>query len=139
MAKWELKWSEKPPAKGKKAAAAAFQKTCQELDPKFDDAFNAKVWDWSSGEPRDIVDTGALRDSKTGPNFTKGYGKSGQTVKWDWTESYASYVYVGGRKGGRTMPGRPWADAVLGIKPTSGIEVFNFDESFQLNLNKELS
>ena len=139
MAKWELKWSEKPPTKGKRAAAAAFQETCQQLDPKFDAAFNAPVWDWTDGEARDIVDTGSLRDSKVGPTFTKGYGKSGQTVKWDWTERYASYVYVGGRVGGRTVPGRPWCDAVLGIKPTSGIEVFKFDESFQLNLNKEMS
>lgn len=132
MAKgFKIKWSDQPTKKGKKAAAAAFQEVAKEVNEAFQKAISTSAWEWPNPpSPRDIVDTGRLLRSNTGPRFTSGYGSSAPSVSFEWTAPYASALYAGFRVGGKTYPGRPWCDAVLGTTPVSGIPQFDFAERY---------
>ena len=54
--------------------------------------------------PRDIVDTGAFRDSQIATQIT--------AMRWEiaWTVAYAAFILVGGirRSDGTVTPGRDW-------------------------------
>ena len=132
---WEVRFNEDPVKKGKKASAAAFEATAKALDKAFDEAFSVSSWSWPNApQSRDIILTGELRDSKAF-KLTKGYGKSGMKADWTWKAPYASAIYLGYRTEVRTYPGRPWADATLGIKPQSGVAIFEWDKEFRKNLD----
>lgn len=78
-----------------------------------DYAVAAAVWGWRDGT-RDIVDTGALRNSLTFASTSNG-------LEFWYTAPYANLVHYGGyvRPYGNPkidavyIPGRPWVDAVM--------------------------
>jgi len=87
----------------KKAAA----ETYKSLNQAFQRAITAKKWSWPlSPSPRDIVDTGSLRQSNS-------YTVSGNKATFKWGKDYASFVHNGAIKGRKNYPARPWTEAVL--------------------------
>ncbi len=117
-----------------KAARAIFQV----LNARFQAALAAPVYDWRSGittvrsngqevgSPRNIVDTGLLRQSNTGPEI------DGLRAKFRWRVPYAAAVHEGAQlSNGTLLPGRPWTGAVLGTEPVSGIEPFDYRGAFR--------
>jgi hypothetical protein len=110
-----------------------------ELNARFQATIGAKVWNWpretlrvnnkAVGSPRNIVDTGALRQSNvfsmTGP----------LTATFAWTTNYASYVHEGAMifpwgniKAKRVFtPPRPWTSAALGTEKVAGIEPYDIN------------
>lgn len=97
-----------------------------DLKAALDEAMNAMVWDWN-GETRDIVDTGALRDS--GKVI---YDRSKKTLSINYDEEYAAIVHFGGviTSGlnpdvAIVYPARPWITAVL--EGGYSVERFNFE------------
>jgi hypothetical protein len=108
-----------------KAAAAIFQI----LNARFQAALAAPVYEWNPGvnttrsngqtvgSPRNIVDTGLLRQSNTGPEI------NGLRVRYRWNAPYAVAVHEGAQlENGTVLPPRPWTAAVLGTEPVDGIE-----------------
>ena len=100
-----------------------------ELSKALDNAMMASSWEWSSivttrkngqtvGSPRNIVDTGFLRDSK---KLKISYLQTKTTVEVKYTAPYANLVHFGGMirpygVAGRTLQPiqpRPWITAVL--------------------------
>jgi hypothetical protein len=97
----------------------ALTETVAEFEQALREAIESAVYFWdrptvrSDGSrvssPRDIVDTGALRDSQ----------QANQTsaVRWQiaWTVAYAAFVYLGGvrRSDGTVTPGRDWVGEAL--------------------------
>jgi hypothetical protein len=71
----------------------------QEFAEACDDAFDDSVWDWSgtthrrngetAGSPRNIVDTGALRDSRQPPEV------AGANASLTWNADYAAATFLG--------------------------------------------
>lgn len=84
------------------------------LREALDLAVSSSVWGWNEGGSRDIVDTGALRDSLT-------VSRQGKELLIDYSAPYASFVHYGGyiQPYGNAsiaavyIPGRPWVDSVL--------------------------
>ena len=135
-----MKWIQRPTKTGKRAAAAAFQEVCGEVNDAFQQAIASDVWEWPNPPtPRDIVDSGRLLRSNSGPKFVNGFGANTQTVNFEWQAPYAAALYAGYRLGGKTFPGRPWCDAVLGTRPVSGISVFDFGQEFPKNIQNNLA
>lgn len=98
---------------------AAFVATVQEFASTCQEHIVDERWEWPRGQsPRDIVDTGRLRDSQTQP-FYQSIPKGLQaTIRWDpinpnTGESYAYKVYAGEVVNGLVLPGRPWVDSAL--------------------------
>ena len=98
------------------------------IENDLDDMMGAS-WGWTSGA-RDIVDTGALRDSK---NVTV----SGENILISYGEPYAQLIHSGGyiqpygnkNAAAVYIPGRPWVGAVLGVdngplEPTDWQQVY---------------
>ncbi len=117
-----------------KAAAAVFQI----LNARFQVALTAPVYDWRSGvttvrsngqevgSPRNIIDTGLLRQSNTGPTI------NGLRAEFRWTAPHAAAVHEGARLDNNTLlPARPWTSAVLGTEPIEGIEPFDYRKVFK--------
>jgi hypothetical protein len=111
------------------------------LSEALDEAMESSIWPWD-GSTRDIVDTGALRDSKD--VFWKSTTKS---IVIQYNEPYADLVQYGGYiKSGYNpevsiyIPPRPWIDAV--IYGGYGIQQFPFYELVQRRamelLNKKI-
>lgn len=89
-----------------------FDRHVATLSKEFRVTFNSEIFDWPrmtlrstgeiAGSPRNIVDTGRLRDSQTlvtAPMY----------AKWIWSERYAHHVLMGTTK----MPGRDWIKATF--------------------------
>ena len=112
------------------------------LSQALDRAMESSSWGWTSrttlrrngssvGSPRDIVDTGKLKDSK---KLKTRFLQSGGSVAIEYGAPYAKLVHFGGaitpygRKGRAlvTLPARPWITATL--EGGYGIEKFNADE-----------
>lgn len=116
-----------------KAAKAVFQI----LNARFQAALAAPVYAWDLGttirsngqevgSPRNIVDTGLLRQSNTGPEI------DGLRAKFRWRVPYAAAVHEGAHlANGTLLPARPWTGAVLGTEPVSGIEPFDYRSAFR--------
>ncbi|WP_216915941.1 MULTISPECIES: hypothetical protein [unclassified Synechococcus] len=116
-----------------KAAAAVFQT----LNARFQAALAKPVYSWNPvttirsngqevGSPRNIIDTGLLRQSNTGPTI------NGLRAEFRWTAPYAAAVHEGARlSNGTLLPARPWTGAVLGTEPVSGIEPFDYKKAFK--------
>ena len=79
------------------------------LGRQFQQRITANQWPWPTDpSPRDIVDTGQLRDSYTPipmpPNM----------YEHSWDTEYAMAVHEGAVRGdGGSMPGRPWVRVTL--------------------------
>lgn len=86
------------------------------LRPALDAALDAS-WNWRTGS-RDIVDTGALKNSLS-------ISTSGNKISISYSSPYAGITHYGGyiRPYGNPyaepvyLPARPWIDAVLGEAP----------------------
>lgn len=113
---------------------AAHHKTMQvvalRLKEALDDAMSANVWQWTS-DTRDIIDTGALRESGR-----VSYNSSSQNISIIYGEAYAAIVHYGGYvKSGYNSdvqiyyPARPWIQAVL--KGTNAIPLFPFVQIYK--------
>ncbi len=115
------------------AAAAVFQI----LNARFQAALTRPVYDWDlgntirsngqvAGSPRNIVDTGLLRQSNTGPII------KGLRAEFRWTAPYSVAVHEGARLvNGTLLPARPWTSAVLGTEVVEGIEPFDYRKAFK--------
>ena len=98
------------------------------LDPILDQQFRDEKWKWwtntptrrrngtPAGNPRDIIDTGTLLNSKQGP--TK---KAPNKRLWVWNTPYAKYVKDGFMTTrGNIIPGRDWAKEAMRELPFAG-------------------
>lgn len=96
----------------------------REFEVALQDAFDSAVYFWDrdtirsdgsvAGSPRDIVDTGALKDSQTPARqitLTR--------YQIAWTVPYAVLVLLGGvnRSDGSVTPGRNWVEIALELLP----------------------
>ena len=117
------------PSDLRKAANKATDIIIAELGEALDSAMNAAVWDWPSGA-MDIVDTGALRSSRSIKNAGNGF-----TITYN--QPYAAMVHYGGyvrpygdpKASKFYFPARPWVDNVLnggGLVPQ-----FDFEKAFR--------
>jgi len=108
------------------------------LKEALDEAMNANVWQWIS-DTRDIIDTGALRESGR-----VSYNRSSQNISIIYGEEYAAIVHYGGYvKSGYNSdvqiyyPARPWIQAVL--TGTNGIAMFPFAAIYKTEFFKFFS
>lgn len=122
-----------------RAGEAAARAVLLELKGQYQAAFNKVVWDWPGdtvrgrsftragrrtagkvvGSPRNIVDTGRLRNALLF-RFIDGF-----TAEYRWTSQYATAVHQGARlRNGTLLPARPWTGAVRGTTPRAGIDVY---------------
>ena len=105
-------------------AQEALDAYAKELDEILDRQFTDEKWEWTGritrrrngqdvGSPRDIIDTGRLLNSKTGP--TKGgLGANYAMRRWVWDAPYAQAVLYG--TGSGHLP-RNWVKASLDELP----------------------
>jgi hypothetical protein len=112
------------------AAEAAMKAVAPELNGRFQEAIGSRVWEWPNvtirsnkkpvGSPRNIVDSGALRQSN-------GFQVAGKIAMFRWSSIYASAIHEGAalQNGGIIQP-RPWTSAVLGTEKVSGIEAYDY-------------
>jgi hypothetical protein len=118
------------------AAQRATEIVMGELFAAFQQSFTAQAWNWpretkrtvgTVGSPRNIIDTGSLRQSGTW-QMTGPY-----QATFKWSANYATAVHEGARIrpwGNRNaalvqLPARPWTRAVLGQENVSGIQTYN--------------
>lgn len=122
----------------RKASEQAARAVFQILNARFQAALSAPVYDWRTGvttirsngqavgSPRNIIDTGLLRQSNTGPQI------DGLKVRYAWTTEYAAAVHEGAvLRNGTILPARPWTSAVLGTEPVDGIPVYDYRAAFK--------
>jgi hypothetical protein len=118
------------------AARRASEIVMGELYGAFQQSFTAQAWAWpretkrtvgTAGSPRNIIDTGSLRQSGS-------YQMSGPfQATFKWSANYATAVHEGAmiypwgnRNAQRVqLPPRPWTRAVLGQENVSGIVTYN--------------
>lgn len=123
-------------ANGAAQARAAMEEAIEYANSKaesavreaLDYAVSSSVWGWRNGS-RDIVETGALRDSLR-------FASSGDGFEFWYDSPYAGLVHYGGyvKPYGNSkidavyIPGRPWVDAVMvGGGPVNPV---NLDEIY---------
>ncbi len=117
------------PSDLRKAANKATDMIISELGQALDAAMGAVIWDWPSGS-RDIVDTGALRNSlsikKAGNGFTISYNQPYAAIV-----HYGGYILPYGNPNATKfyLPPRPWVDSVL--NGSGSIPQFDFEGAFR--------
>jgi len=127
---------EKLPSLINKAHKNALNKLTDLLRNALDDAIESPVWEWNS-DNRDIIDTGALRDS------LKIYVDSDSDIHILYGQDYAAIVHYGGyfhpfgnKNAKAYYPGRPWVDSVLnGGGP---VPQFDFESNYKNLFTLEL-
>jgi hypothetical protein len=106
-------------------AIKALDEYAAKIGDEFQDQIESEKWAWTNtatkrsngrtaGNPRDIVDTGELRDSQQGPAVADG----GLAQGFKWSAPYASLVqqgYIG--RGGIPIPKRDWVAGALKALP----------------------
>jgi len=110
-------------------------------------AMESPIWDWTGitrrkngstvGSPRDIVDTGRLRDSL---NIKVKYLKTKTDFIITYTAPYATLIHEGGVVAGKgsdsIFPARPWIRAVL--EPGfSGFEAYDYKRVFEQHIVRD--
>jgi hypothetical protein len=119
----------------KELAIASFQDTVKELKEPLEESITSTIWEWpretkrQSGEivftPRNIVDTGQLKDSQ------QLFFESWTYAIWRWDTEYALYVHEGyTTQSGTDMPARQWV--------TNTLDNINIKAIFTDNLKKYL-
>lgn len=104
---FKLNWNTDLQKIANEAQKEALAETYKLLNQEFQRAITAKKWSWPlSPSPRDIVDTGSLRQSNS-------YTISGNKVTFKWAKDYARVVHDGAISERRNYPARPWTEAVL--------------------------
>lgn len=123
------------------AARRASQIVMGELFAAFQQSFTAPVWQWTdtitprggggtAGSPRNIIDTGNLRQTGSWQMIGPYQGK------FTWSANYATAVHEGAfifpwgnRNAQRVqLPPRPWTRAVLGQEQVGGIKPYDMGE-----------
>jgi phage gpG-like protein len=106
----------------------------QRITEALDVAISTAIWKWRDGA-RDIVDTGALRDSlkiqKAGNGFTISYSQPYAAIVH--YGGYIQYPYGNPNAEKFYYPARPWIDSVLngtGPGPSIDFEAI-FEEAFE--------
>lgn len=80
------------------------------------------------GSPRDIVDSGKLRDSQQPPKFSQG----GTTASIEWTAEYALYVHEGVTyQNGTSTPPKRWTESALAMVNDNGDIQDAFNEALR--------
>jgi hypothetical protein len=103
---FKFSWSEEIRGKAQKASDASAKYTFELLNQAFQGAITAKKWNWPlSPSPRDIVDTGSLRESNV-------LNVSGSKATFKWNKDYASFVHDGASVNRKNYPARPWTEAI---------------------------
>lgn len=99
-----------------KAIERAFKDATLIMDGEFKKAISDPIYPWPKGEtPRDVVDTGRLRNSQE-------YSYSYKTARYTWPTEYAAAVHNGYLTRGKTaMPARPWTDKALAKKDLNAV------------------
>lgn len=108
----------------RRKAITALNEYAAKIGDEFQEQIEKKDWYWPNttkrengkraGNPRDIVDTGELRDSQEGPAVA--YGGLSQGFKW--SAPYASLVQQGYiTSTGRQIFGRDWVKTALQALP----------------------
>lgn len=107
----------------------ALDQVAEELSMRLDESISASVWSWEGGS-RDIVDSGALKESKM-------VTVANDRIEVSYDQPYAAlvhyggYIYPYGNKNAQKvyLPGRPWIGSLLtGNGP---IPKFDFESSFR--------
>jgi hypothetical protein len=108
----------------------AFRATTRDLKAHYRLEFDQDIYAWPRntrrssgrvvGSPRDIIDTGALRDSMQRVDVDR------TTVQFVWTADYALDVFLGVQYGAYQLPARDL--------PNIGLSSFNFAQRFRSNL-----
>ena len=117
------------PSDLRKAANKATDMIIAELGSALDAAMGASTWNWPSGA-RDIIDTGALRNSlsikKAGNGFTISYNQPYAAIV-----HYGGYIQPYGNPSAAKFyfPPRPWIDSVL--NGSGSIPQFDFEGAFK--------
>lgn len=125
-----LKQVEKFPYEARKAFKSTLEIIANDLWATLDQNMETNAWDWK-GDKRDIIDTGALRDS--GRVYLEG-----DDIVITYSEDYAAIVHFGGyvQSGFNPeiqiyYPARPWVEAtLLGNGPVPG---FDFNTALEEN------
>jgi hypothetical protein len=83
------------------------------LGIRFTQAITDPVYQWPRGDsPRDIVDTGELRNSQR--QDPPVFGAKSVTFRYAWTAPHAIAVHNGARfRNGTELPARPWTQRAL--------------------------
>jgi hypothetical protein len=109
----------------------AFRNTTKELDKGYRDLFNKPFWNWNGttkrssgrtvGSPRNVVDTGELRDSQ---DFqTTSNSPTRIRVRFSWRSEHALPVFLGVTyKNGHVAPARN--------VPVIGLQLFDLPSRF---------
>lgn len=98
-----------------------FQRAMDWADADFDEQIEAIQWSWKGSdgrtrrkngetvtEPRNIVDTGTLLNSKQRRDINS------SVTEFEWTADHAEFVHDGASlKGGGSNPARPWTDPTV--------------------------
>lgn len=96
-----------------------FERSMDWADADFDQQMIRGDWKWTekktkrkngeiAGNPRDIIDTGALMQSKKRDVI------SSSITEFIWTDEVAELVHDGGKtKSGEQYPARPWTDKTI--------------------------
>ena len=122
----------------------------QALRAALNNAMESSVWGWSgkvtmrmngqtAGTPRDIVDTGRLKNSL---KIKESFAQTKTTFSISYSAPYAALVHYGGviqpygnsRAATVILPGRPWVSATL--NGTHGIERFNWSDAYSKGINE---
>lgn len=117
------------PADVRKAVNKVTDIVIDELGDLLDKAMMAAVWSWTDG-PRDIIDTGKLKSSRSITKVGNGF-----TIKYD--QPYAALVHYGGYIQPYGNPKaakfyylpRPWVEEVL--NGGGRVEQFDFESAFE--------
>lgn len=119
------------------AHSAAVKRMVDLLEIALNESIESSVWNWN-GENRDIVDSGALRDS------LRIFADSDDNIIISYGEEYAAIVHYGGYfnpYGNRNIkqyyPGRPWVSAVL--EGNGPVPQFEFESTYKTLLSAELN
>lgn len=107
------------------ALSKAFQQTCDRVNSELKSAIVDPIWDYPrQPSPRDIVDTGALRDSQQ-------MVVEDTHAEWTWDVPYAIFVHEGVTlRSGTVIPPRRWTQFA--------VDNINVPEIFADSLAKEL-
>lgn len=124
-----LSFFEEFPKASQRAHYKTMNRIVTDLKEALDAAMEADVWEWIS-DTRDIIDTGALKNS--GKVI---YSKSDDSVQISYEEEYAAIVHFGGmiRSGYNPevqilYPARPWITATL--EGGSVVPKFEFEKRY---------
>ena len=117
--------------------ATAHTEAMQSMVPEFADHLDAMMaanWGWTSGA-RDIIDTGALKNSKS-------VEYDGDSIVTSYSAPYANLIHNGGYiapYGNKNIakvyiPGRPWIMAAYGLA-NGPLPPYNFAERYEYHFS----